>query len=66
MLLLAVPFEHAVDGGSFRTCCCWRFLSNMLLLAVLLFLASLLLLASLHADAGVPILVGGFTYWIVE
>jgi hypothetical protein len=46
------------------------FLSNMLLLAVLLLLAFLLLLAlavaSFPTDPGVPILTGGFTYWIVE
>ncbi len=50
------------------------FLSNMLLLAVLLLLAFmllrvfLLLLVSLlicSCDPGVPILAGGFTYWIV-
>jgi hypothetical protein len=49
------------------------FLSNMLLLAVLLLLAFLLLKAFLLLlvslligwDPGVPILSGGFTYWIV-
>jgi hypothetical protein len=43
----------------------------MLLLAVLLLLAFLLLRASLlllvfPADPGVPILAGGFPYWILE
>jgi hypothetical protein len=49
------------------------FLSNMLLVAVLLLLAFLLLtaffffaVASVLADPGDPILVGDFTYWIVE
>jgi hypothetical protein len=38
---------------SFRTCCCWR---SCCFLAV----------GSVPADPGVPILAGGFTYWIVE
>jgi hypothetical protein len=50
------------------------FLSNMLLLAVLLLLAFLknpavegvLAVASVPADPGVHILAGGFTYSIVE
>jgi hypothetical protein len=48
----AVPFEHAVAGGP----------------AVTGFPAvgSVLAVASVLADPGIPILAGGFTYWIVE
>jgi hypothetical protein len=48
----AVPFKHAVAGGH----------------AVTGFPAvdSNLAVASVLADPGVPILVGDFTYWIVE
>ena len=48
----AVPFEHAVAGGP----------------AVNGFPAvdSILAVASVFANSGVPILAGGFTYWIVE
>ena len=42
----------------------------MLLLVVLLLLApaveGVLAVASVPADPGVPILAGGFTYWILE
>ena len=42
----------------------------MLLLAVLLLLfpaiEGVIAVASVHADSDVPILAGGFTYWIVE
>ncbi len=48
----AVPVEHAVAGGP----------------AITGFPAvdSVLAVASVPADPGVPILAGGFTYWIVE
>jgi hypothetical protein len=48
----AVPFEHTVASGP----------------AVTGFLAvdGVLAVASIHADPGVPIVAGGFTYWIVE
>ncbi len=48
----AVPAEHAVVGGP----------------AITGFPAvdSVLAVASVPADPGVPILAGGFTYWIVE
>jgi hypothetical protein len=48
----AVPFEHAVAGGP----------------AVTVFPAvdGVLVVASVPANPGVPILAGGFTYWIVE
>ncbi len=46
------------------------FLSNILLLAILLLLDFLLwcilAVASVLADPGVPILAGGFTHWTVE
>jgi hypothetical protein len=48
----AVPFEHAVVGGPAFT----GFSAVDGVLAV----------ASIPADPGVPILAGGFTYWIVE
>jgi hypothetical protein len=48
----AVPFEHAVPGGPAVT----GFPAVEGVLAV----------ASVPADPGVPILDGGFTYWIVE
>ena len=48
----AVPFKYAVVGGP----------------AVNGFPAvdSILAVASVFANSGVPILAGGFTYWIVE